>query len=284
MKLLITGGNGYIASYVKMNLEESEISYVESTRESFDFGDINSIRDFFEKKNITHIIHLAGSISNTDTKELFDINLLGLYNLLKVSSKSKVKHFTFVSTNNIYGLEKNVQYNEIDNANPSSENRYGFSKYLAELLVEDFSQKQKLTYANVRVADVYGPGQKHGNLFKSIVNSVYNEKELVLYGEGIRKRDYIYVKDVAAGLIYISKNNLSGVYNLSTGKGTTVKYLLNLVNELIDRKININKIDVEIEDKSSVVLSPDKLAKEGFYAKYNLEKGLKEILKGEKYE
>lgn len=281
MKILITGANGYIGSYIKKSLESNKIRYIESSRQSFDYLDINNIRTFFYEKNITHIIHLAGSVSNTDSEELFNINLLGLYNLLKVSAENNVRHFTFVSGNNVYGAEQNFAYNENHHPEPSSENIYGFSKYLGELLVKDFCCNQKLIYANVRVADVYGPEQKHGNLLKAIVGNIRDNKELFLYGKGNRERDYIYVKDVADGLVYISKNNLSGVYNLSTGKGTTVKQLLDIVNVIMENNINIKKVDVQTEDTSSVVLEPDKLIREGFCAKYTVEDGLREILKGE---
>ncbi len=280
MKILLTGANGYIGHFVSNRLSELNIDFVIATRDSFDYDNLSSIRKYWEMENISHVIHLAGSVSNDKSNELFNINIWGLYNLLMVCIEKKVSHFTFVSSNNVYGSNKE-EFEETDKLQPNWTNIYGLSKYVGELIVSDFCGFHNLNFANVRVADVYGPGQRHGNLMKTIVYSIANNKPLVMHGQGKRKRDYIYVEDVADGLIHIATNCLEGEYNLGTGVGTTVEQLLNIANSIYENKLDIQYKTLEDEDTSTVVLNIRKLSDTGFTVKYTLEQGLRKLLKGD---
>ena len=278
MKILLTGASGYIGQYIKKVLKDRSLAFVEGNRNSFDYENIDSIREFYADKSISHVIHLAGSVSNRDCAELFNINIRGLYNLLAVSSEYQIQHVTFVSGNNVYGQYKDSEYNETDICQPEFDNIYGLSKYTGELIVRDYCTNKKIGFAIVRVADVFGPDQKHGNLMKTIIKNLKQNQPLVLYGEGKRVRDYIHVNDVSEGLLYIATNHLLGTYNLGTGTGTSVKQILGIASGIYNDKVTIQHNDIENEDTSSVILSPVKLAKAGFVARYTIEHGMKEIL------
>lgn len=284
MKTLITGADGYIGGYLKKQFLKDNKDYVESNIDSFDYSDINSIRDFFKSKKIQKVIHLAGVLQNDSFDLLFKVNIYGLYNLLYVCAENNVSHFTFASGNNVYDRLSEKRLTEMDLCKPSFDNRYGFSKYVGELLIKDICSSTDMKYANVRIADVYGAGQKHGNLLKAIMGNAAKSEPLYLYGEGKRVRDYIYVKDVAEGLCYISSKEITGDINLGTGIGTSVKELINITNEICDSALEIKRISVENEDISSVVLDPKKLNDYGFFAKYTVKDGIKEILRGESNE
>lgn len=281
MKFLITGSNGYVGEYLSRLLKKANELIITATRKDFDFKSISQIREFFKEKEITHVIHLAASISNENSKELFDINITGLYNLLKVCQENHIQHFTFASSNNVYGTYKDNRYTEEDNIYTDSSNYYGMSKYTGELLVSDFCKKNNIVFANVRIGDIYGPYQNHGNLLKTIVRNVKEEKDLIQYGQGIRERDYIYIEDVVEGLYFISKYSLSGVINLSTGVGTTIRQLLNISKAIVDNKIKIIYKEVENEDTTKVVLDNVKLQKLGFSPKVSIEEGIKKVFEEE---
>ena len=172
MKFLITGSNGYVGEYLNQILEKSNELMVLATRSDFEVLNINQIREFVKEKQITHVIHLAASVSNENSKELFNTNIIGLYNLLKVCKENNVKHFTFASGNNVYGIYKDSSYVEEDNIYTDSNNYYGISKYVGKLLVRDFCKQNNIGFANVRIGDIYGPYQKHGNLLKTIVQNI----------------------------------------------------------------------------------------------------------------
>ena len=81
------------------------------------------------------------------------------------------KHFAFVSTNNVYAANEEQKHSAEEKCAPERDNLYGLSKYVGELLVSDFCTKRGIPYAIVRISDIYGPGQKYGNLLKAIVSS-----------------------------------------------------------------------------------------------------------------
>lgn len=278
MKLLLTGASGYIGNHVcKSIINDKDIELVVANRESFDYDDVKSIKKFLEdNRGITHIIHLAASVSNNG-EDLFEVNLLGLYKFLNIASKNNIKHFIFASTNNVYNSLCEKPICEKQPCEPDLNNKYGFSKYMGELLIKDFCQNRGILFSNVRIADVYGPNQKHGNLIKAIVENVRENKPLQIYGSGKRVRDYIYIQDVVDGLLYITKNKLTGDYNLSTGIGTSVKEILDTVNNIFDNTLEIKKINVDNEDDSMVILDCKKINNEGFVAKYSVEDGFRKI-------
>lgn len=281
MVTMVTGANGYIGKNLIQAMSEQNAEFLPVTRKDFDYTDINSVRLFFKNKNIKKIIHLASAMDNQNTQSLFEMNILGLYNLLTVCNENRIAHFTFASSNNVYGIGKNLPYEETDICEPDTKNLYGISKYVGELIIKDFGRNHKINYANVRIADIYGPQQKHGNLLKALVKKVEEKEYVSLYGKGVRTRDYIYISDVVKGLMFISQNELQGEYNLATGVGTNVKQLITFVNDIVDYKLRIQNIDVENEDESNVVLSPVKLASSGYSASMDVSEGLKKIIKGE---
>ncbi len=281
MITMVTGANGYIGKNLIQAMTVQNIQFFPVTRKDFDYTDINSIRLFLKNKNIKKVIHLASAMDNQNTQSLFEMNMLGLYNLLTVCNENRIAHFTFASSNNVYGTKKGSSYDELDICEPNTENLYGISKYVGELIIKDFCSNHKINYANVRIADIYGPQQKHGNLLKALVKKVEEKEHLSLYGKGVRTRDYIYISDVVKGLMFISQNELQGEYNLATGVGTNVKQLITFVNDILDQRLKIENIDVENEDESNVVLNPLKLTSSGYSASINVSQGLKKIIKGE---
>jgi len=275
MKVLVTGASGFIGSYVCESLNEQGIEYVKGTRENFDLNDAESMSEFLNDNQITHVIHLAARADSSDKEVLFTSNIEGLYKLLIALKASGVKHLTFASTNNVYGEESEELINENNSSCPSVANPYALSKYVGEMMIADKLSDTDTKYVLLRVSDVYGPGQRFGNLIKAIVKTVQEKGTLKLYGEGKRTRDFIYVKDVADGMVFSCVNELHGVYNLSTGVGTDVRTLVDIAVGISGGECRVEKIDVKNEDTSKIVLDSQKLKTAGFTAKYSVEEGLR---------
>lgn len=280
MKVLVTGANGFIGKYVCESLDEQGVEYVRGTRADFDLNSIDSMVNVLNSSGITHIIHLAARANTMDKADLFEANIEGLYKLLFAIKKSDVKHITFASGNNVYGENHLLAIDENVLPSPANGNTYALSKYVGELLIQDFLRGSGTDYALIRIADVYGPNQKFGNLIKAIVNSVKDSASIKLYGEGKRTRDYIFVKDVADGLVFSCVNELCGVYNLSTGVGTDVKTLVDIAVQLSEGKCGVEKVEINNEDDSKIVLNPDKLRQVGFETKYTILEGLRICVEG----
>lgn len=275
MKILVTGANGFIGKKVCALLEEKGISYCSGTRDCFQMDNVESMRKYINDNSITNIIHLAAKADSSDDKELFDSNIAGLYNLVRAFSGTSVKNVAFASTNNVYGELHDSNLEEENPCLPANANTYGLSKYVGELLLKDMIRSSDTSLSILRISDVYGPGQKYGNLIKALVRAVAQRDVIKLYGEGKRIRDYIYVDDVAEGLIHASINELNGVYNLSTGVGTSVKELVDIGIELSEGESSVEKVALDSEDDSRIVLNPMKLNNTGYKAKITVKEGLR---------
>ncbi len=277
MGCLITGGSGYVGSRLADSLRKNGEEVYIAARVDFDYTDIQPIRDFFINKDINRVVHLAGVVATNELGQYYQSNIVGLYMLLMVCAEQGCHHFTFASTNNVY--KPSVEsHSEAEPMQPEVKNLYGISKYAGELIVADFCTQRGLGFANVRIGDIYGPGQRYGNLLKVIVRSVKEKIPLKRYGKGVRTRDYIYITDVVNGLSFISKNCLQGMFNLATGQATSINRLLEIANKISEGACGIEDVPCEYEDQSRVVLQVDALKRLGFCTSINIEEGLKKTV------
>ena len=277
MSLLITGGTGYIGKKLTQKLMEKYNPIYSVGIEELDLQNYEEVLDFLKKNKIRKIIHLGWKMENNN-EAIYD-NIEALNNLLKASEEVQVEKIIFTSTNNVYGTELNGNnFSEEDKINLDKNNKYGISKYLGEELVK-YSMYEKACI--IRIADVYGPNQNHGNLMKGIISNLENKKNIQLYGEGKRERDYIYIDDVIRGLEFIYENNLTGIFNLGTGVGTSVKRITDIVMNICKNNgINtgLDYIQVNKEDSSKVILNVEKLKKLGYCYNVTIEEGLRKII------
>lgn len=277
MSLLITGGTGYIGKKLVQQLEKKYSPIHSVGIEELNLLNYTDTLNFLKDNNITEVIHLGWSMEN-ENKAIYD-NTEALINLIRACELVEVKKFIFASTNNVYGTSvDSCLFSENDIPKPDDANKYGISKYIGEKLI-NYTLKEKSCI--IRIADVYGPGQTHGNLIKAIISNVENKENLKLYGNGERERDYIYIDDVIRGIEFIYENNLTGTYNLGTGVGTNIKKIVDIVLKICQNMIGFDYVKVEKEDTSKVILNIEKLKKLGFYSNITIEEGLKKILRKE---
>ena len=274
MSLLITGGTGYIGKKLVQQLRKKNSNVYSIGIEDLNLLNYGDTLNFLKENNIKKIIHLGWSMNN-ENSAIYD-NIEAMSNLIKSCEEIQIEKFIFASTNNVYGTKiKNVPFLEEDRLSPDINNKYGISKYIGEKLAMYTLEKKCCI---IRIADVYGPGQNHGTLIKAIISNVENKENIKLYGKGERERDYIYIDDVIRGIEFIYENNLSGIYNLGTGEGTSVKKIVDIVLNLCQNRIGLDYIEAENEDTSKVVLNVEKLKKLGFNYSINIKEGLKKII------
>ncbi len=298
-ELLITGAGGYVGTRLAAalkktedaaccgNVEHADLAGVQicgnivcADRSSFDYQSVDAVRRFFAGKDIRTVIHLAAVCESQDPGAYYLMNICGLRNLLTVCMECGVQQFIFISGNNVYSADNSGLHTEEEPCRPDERNLYGISKYMGELLIKDMLRQSSMRYCILRISDIYGPGQRYGNLMKAMILCAENGKALRIYGQGRRIRDYIYIQDVIDGIIFSWKNGLNGIYNLSTGIGTSVRDLAELVDRICGGRNGIDYLPCEKEDISCVILSPEKLRREGFRTGYSLEQGIRQMLGG----
>lgn len=278
MNYLLTGANGYIGKYLCDELKRKNIIFKNPSRYELNLSDYREVCGYIRANNVNNIIHLAAKIDTDNCSDLFESNIHALYSVLRAITKEQIQHFTFVSTNNVYGTGYNRPILESDRCIPCFSNSYAISKYVGELMVEDQLQKSTVSYAIARVADVYGPNQRIGELIKKIVKNMKINVSQEIYGSGIRQRDYIYVEDAARALVYISSHHLEGIYNVSTGVGTSVREMIECAESIVKCGIEQVEIAEGREDKTCVILDNSKLSREGYTYTISITDGLKKIL------
>lgn len=312
MKVLVTGGCGFIGShvcdlYVERGYEVSIVDNLSTGRVEnknpkaklyeLDILD-ETLEDVFRSERPDIVNHHAAQISVPlsclDPISDAKINIEGTLRLLELSRKYGVRKFIFASTGGaIYGDTLCGPADEDSQVSPKSP--YAISKLACERYVLFYANEYGIEYAILRYSNVYGPRQiPHG---EAGVVSIFTEKLLsgelpTLYHfpekpEGMI-RDYVYVKDVAFANMLVSDYGRKGIFNISTGIGTETLTLYRLILESLKRmglKLDEdfrepNRAPARPGDLKVSILNPDK-AKSilGWRPSYSLQEGIEETLK-----
>lgn len=251
LKVLITGGYGFIGSHVANRYFQEgyevfildDLSTGNKGNVTFDHRDfIISVNDakceeIFRSFHFDVVVHLAAQVSVTESilNPIRDteINIVGLVNILNLSHKYKVGKFIFASSAAVYGSSEQLPLLENEPCKPISP--YGISKWIGESYCEKWRELYGFESNIFRFSNVYGPNQVHegeGGVLSIFLDRIIDGKHIEIYGDGHQTRDFIYVGDVANAIYQSSKSHINGVYNLSTNNEMSINELVGLMKEL----------------------------------------------------
>ena len=259
MKILVTGGAGFIGSHLtRLLMERGEDVIVldnlaTGLRENLPAGVIlleadvcsEGARKLMAAGGFDAIVHLAAQtmVDASIRDPLYDErnNIGGMVNVLEAARTGGVKRVVFSSTAAVYGdvPESALPIREDRTASPLS--FYGLSKVVSEKYMELYHQLYGLDYVVLRFANVFGERQGEGG--EGGVISIFTKK--IAYGEGIsifgdgnQTRDFIYAGDIASGIYAALKTDrVNEVYNLSTETETSLKELVQLLGDVAGKPI-----------------------------------------------
>lgn len=297
MKILVTGGAGFIGSHiVKQLLDEAHevIVYDDFSTSSRDGIDSNatvvegSIKDSKLLTESLHsvdsVIHMASFIaveeSVKDPLKYIDNNVLGTACLLEAMRAAKVKKIVFSSSATVYGEPKSLPI--LEDAPLSAANPYAASKIAMEALCESFYKTDGFDATILRYFNPYGPGEEHHPETHAIPNFIkagIKRVAVPLYWKGEQVRDFIFVEDLAAA--HISVLDLSGynVFNVGTQSGTKIADVINILSEILGYKLVIDDLGERKGDVMANYASSAKLKEvTGWEAKVGLEEGLRKTV------
>jgi UDP-glucose 4-epimerase len=246
MRILVTGGAGFIGSHIVDAYIEAGHTVTVVDDLSTGHRDQVHPQAHFYQADVTKADELARIVaaeqpdvvshqaaqksvrlSVEDPAADANINILGTLHLLELCRRSGVQHVLFASTGGaIYGDADRIPTPEETPAWPISP--YGIAKLTVEHYLYYYQHQYGLTYTALRYANVYGPRQDpHG---EAGVVAIFAERLLsgqtaVIYGDGSQTRDYVYVGDVAAANLRALQTRAAGAYNVGTGVETTVNAL-----------------------------------------------------------
>jgi dTDP-glucose 4,6-dehydratase len=240
MKLLITGGCGFIGSnYIRYAARKHPTYKIINVDKLTYAGNLENLEGFEKKKNYKFI---KADICNTAVmKKIFrkyrpqavinfaaeshvdrsisapsvfvKTNVLGVSTLLNLSLEYKIKRFLHISTDEVYGSILRGKFTEKDLLEPSSP--YSASKAAADALVLAYNTTYGLPALITRSSNNYGPYQFPEKFIPLIIHNALNEKQIPLYGDGKNVRDWIYVEDNCEGIDRVLHKGKPGeIYNI----------------------------------------------------------------------
>ena len=301
MKILITGGAGFIGSHLVEELlsNENEIlifdNFLTGKKENLEFtGNFKFINDDFgsessleniEKFDPEICFHLAAQSSVVVSVENpaldFENNILQPIKLIQVLLRSSCKKFVFTSSGGTIFGEPSVIPTAEEDYSDEPESPYGVAKKRLNELIMIMTKNSNLKYSILNLSNVYGPRQDpHGEagVVSIFANKYLNMEQPIIFGDGEQTRDYIYVKDVVSALIKASKIDQNHFLNIGTGVETSVNDLANSMKIQFSSEINpIYKPAREGELIRSVLNNTKAKQDLGWEPKYNLDDGMKEV-------
>ncbi len=253
MKILITGGAGFIGSniadrYLELghevvivdNLVTGQRENIPSEARFYEMDIVEeNLRQVFEAERPEVVSHQAAQmdVRKSVADPIYDatVNVLGSLNLLQNCIQFGVRKFIFASTGGaIYGEQDYFPADEEHPLRPLSP--YGITKLTTEKYLYFYQQTYGLTYTILRYANVYGPRQNpHGEagVVAIFTTRLLKGQQPVINGDGLQTRDYVYVGDVVRANELALQAGDNRIYNVGTGKETDVNTLFRLLRRIV---------------------------------------------------
>ena len=305
MKVLVTGGAGFIGSHVvdKLVLDGHEVvvlddlssgsmknieHHLDESGFRFVEGDIRQSRTVEKAlEGVDAVIHEAAIVSVPLSMEnpalTNEVNIFGTLNLLEASLRAKVKRFIYVSSCAVYGDASKLPINEDAPTRPLSP--YASSKLAAEEHCRAFHENYGLETVRLRYFNVYGPRQstnEYAGVMVKFLERIRMDQPPVIFGDGEQTRDFVYVSDVVeATLLALNREGAAGkVFNIGTGEVTTINKLCKIFLELTGKThlkpIYIDPKQGDIRHSRADITKAMKLL--GYRPKVSIERGVREFL------
>ncbi|MGY5142958.1 MAG: NAD-dependent epimerase/dehydratase family protein [Candidatus Nitrosopumilus sp. bin_32a] len=303
MKIFVTGGAGFIGKHLIKKLQnEHELIVYENFSSSSEEDFLNLLKNNISliKGDLTNysllkkslegvdlVIHLAAKIDILESikhpANTHKINVEGSLNMLRSCIENNIKNFIFASSAAIYGNPSEIPVSEKTIPNPVSP--YGAEKLSLEFYAKSFANAYNMNCISLRFFNVYGKGQsnEYAGVITKFTEKIQLNQSLPIFGDGENTRDFIHVDDLVDGIVK-SISNIEGkkgnVYNLASGKSTSIKELAELMISISKKDLKLNFTDPRPGDLLHSLASIE-LAKEdlGFEPKISLKEGLSILMK-----
>lgn len=270
MKILVTGGAGFIGSHVCRQLvsDGHSVTLLDDFNDYYDpaikranvaslkgaavvvEGDIRdraTVDRVFSAGQFDSVIHIAARAgvrpSVKDPRLYVETNVTGTLNLLEASRATGVARFLFASSSSVYGLSKVVPFSE-DLPLPQTLSPYAATKLAGEHLCGNFSHLFGLRVVCLRFFTVYGPGQRPDLAIHKFTDAIHHGRPIPQYGDGSTRRDYTYIDDIVQGVMgaLAYEGALFDIFNLGENQTITLSELIREIEKGLGKKALIEQL------------------------------------------
>ena len=269
MKILVTGGAGFIGSHFveKCLALGHSVAVVDEFNDFYDpaikranvagfakdapvheadIRDADTMLRIVKDGRFDSIVHLAARAgvrpSIKDPRLYVETNILGTLNLLEAAKQGNVPRFICASSSSVYGVLKTLPFRE-DLALTQTISPYAATKLAGEQICSNFSHLFGLRTINLRFFTVYGPRQRPDLAIHSFTNAIHEGRNIQQFGDGSTRRDYTYIDDIIQGMTACLgyEGQLCDVFNLGESQTTTLSDLIATIERALGKKAVIEK-------------------------------------------
>lgn len=299
MRILVTGGAGFIGSNIVEKLSEEHDVIVLDDLYLGNKKNVDGYHAGFVKgsvmdaelvnklcKQCDYVFHNAAMSSSPMFKEQpklgMEVNVIGFMNVMKAALDNGVKKVVYASTSSMYN----------GNALPFSENQpitaktfYEASFRTREIVAQTYYYENNLSSIGLRYFSVYGPRELHKGQYANNISQflwdMMEGKAPLIYGDGTQRRDFTFVRDVVSANILAMTSNINfGIFNVGTGIGTSFNALVALTNNALGTSIEPRYIENPLKNYVHDTIADLSLISKslGYKPQWTLEKGIKFLI------
>jgi len=300
MKILLTGGAGFIGSHLLERLLErgDDVAVIDDFNDYYDprikranlpkggfrlhERDLRDSASILAQEKPDLVVHLAARAgvrpSQLDPALYESVNVAGTLGLLEACRKSGIGRFVFASSSSVYGNAP-VPFRE-DNPDLQPISFYGATKLLGEHYVRIYARLHGIHATSLRFFTAYGPRQRPDMAIHAFTAAISQGREIPMFGDGTTERDYTYVSDIVQGVLAaIDHDEPYAVYNLGESRTIPLKKLIDLIGELVGKTPRIKAMPEQPGDVKQTCASIDLArARLGYDPKVPIEAGLRNFV------
>jgi UDP-glucuronate 4-epimerase len=270
MKILVTGGAGFIGSHLveQLLVAGHDIAILDDFNDFYDpqikrrnisalaeririypvdLRDARSVRTVFHQDKFDIVIHLAARAgvrpSIHQPQLYYDTNVTGTLHLLEAARAVGLERFVFASSSSVYGLAKVVPFSE-DLHLTQTVSPYAATKIAGEFLCSTYSHLYGIRIVALRFFTVYGPRQRPDLAIHKFTRRIWREQPIDQFGDGTTRRDYTYIDDIVQGVLASLDYDgpLFDIFNLGESQTIQLKDLIRAIENALGRKAKINQL------------------------------------------